>query len=83
MSNYDYTDTGNHVRLIHPDRDREFRDYQRAMILMGREADVFRQEIERMESTWEHVGNPNPRKYESQQDHLNFIISVWFGECNE
>ena len=80
MSHFDYTDLGHGVRLIHPDIDRENRDYQRTVFLQGDDAAQFLDEMTQLDDIWLENGNPNPDIFDSQADHIDLIIEPYFGD---
>ena len=80
MSHFDYTELGHGVRLIHPDIDRRYRDYQRTVFLQGDDAAQFLDEMNQLDDIWLEGGNPNPDIFDSQEDHIDLIIEPYFGD---
>lgn len=77
MSHYDYTVLSYGVRLESPKIDREFRDHSPSVLLQGDDAASFLDEMEDLDAAWID-GNPNPKIFDCQEDHIDLIIGEYF-----
>ena len=66
---YNYEDIGYAVVLYSGDN---------SVLLQGDDAEGFLQEVNDLDTIWCEIGNPNPKIFDSYEDHLDLLIDPYF-----